>query len=104
MNIKELLDNTPRLKEWAAIGPVQRAELEQFAHLVLDSQATSITCDGVLVGSGHTVWVFSSTGAPKTTTVRKTEALTNYTLFGNIPVAHSFSTRTAAEAYRRENR
>ena len=104
MNLKQLLDQTPRLRAWAAIGPVQRAELEQFAQLLLDSQVTAITCDGVLAKPGDQVWVFSSTGAPKPTTVRPTQSVTNYTLFGNIPVAHSFSTESAAESYRRENR
>ncbi len=104
MNLKQLLDSTPRLRAWCDIGPVQRGELEQFAQLLLDSQATAVTCDGVLAQPGDTVWVFSSTGAPKPTTVRPTEALTNYTLFGNIPVAHSFSTEAAAETYRKHNR
>ena len=104
MDLKTLLDQTPRLREWADIGPVQRAELAQFAQHLLDSQATAITSDGVLVGSGHTVWVLSSTGRPVTTTVRPTQALTNYTLFGLIPVAHSWSTEAAAENYREHNR
>jgi hypothetical protein len=103
MNLKQLLDQTPRLRAWADIGPVQRAELEQFAQLLLNSQATAVTADGVGVKPGDQVWVFSSTGAPKPTTVRTTQALTNYTLFGLIPVAHSFSTEQAAEAYRYAN-
>ena len=104
MNIQEILDQTPRLRAWADIGPVQHAELAQFAQDLLASQATAITADGVLVGSGHTVWVLSSTGRPVTTTVRPTQALTNYTLFGLIPVAHSWSTEVAAENYRKHNR
>jgi hypothetical protein len=103
MNIQEILDQTPRLKAWADIGPVQHAELARFVEAVLNSRATAITADGVLVGSGHTVWVLSSTGRPVTTTVRPTQALTNYTLFGLIPVAHSWSTEAAAENYRKHN-
>jgi hypothetical protein len=104
MNLKQILDTTPRLRAWADIGPVQRAEVEQFAQLVLDSRAVGVTADGYFVEAGNKVWVISSTGAPKPTTVCKTQALTDYYLFGNIPVAHSFSTRKAAEAYRSENR
>ena len=104
MNLKQLLDNTPRLREWAQIGPVQRAEVEQFAQLLLDSQVVGITDDGVGVNPGDQVWVLSSTGRPQPTTVRTTQALTNYSLFGLIPVQHSWSTEAAAESYRRENR
>ena len=103
MNIQEILDQVPRLRAWAAIGPVQHAELAQFAQHLLDSQATAVTADGVLVGSGHTVWVLSSTNRPVATTVRTTQALTNYSLFGLIPVAHSWSTKTAANNYLKEN-
>lgn len=102
MKVTELLP--PRLRDWYNIGPVQRAELEQFAQALLAAQVAAITADGVAVKPGDQVWVFSSTGAPKPTSVRPTEALTNYTLFGNIPVAHSFSTEAAAERYRSENR
>jgi hypothetical protein len=100
MKLKELLDQTPRLRAWAKIGPVQMAELEQFAQTLLDTQATAVTADGVLVEPGDQVWVFSSTGKPTRTTVRKTEAVTDYNLFGNIPVFHSFSTPQAARTYK----
>jgi hypothetical protein len=103
MNIKQLLNQTPRLRAWADIGPVQRAELEQFAQLLLNSQHTAVTSDGVLVEPGTEVWIFDSVGAAKPTTVRETQALTNYTLFGNIPVAHSFSSREAAIKYQKQN-
>jgi len=103
MNILELLDQTPRLRAWAAIGPVQRAELEQFAQALLDSRAVGVTCDGYFVEPGDQVWVFSSTGKPTATTVRKTEAVTDYYLFGNVPVTHSFSYKQAAEDYRKHN-
>lgn len=103
MNIKEILANTPRLRAWADIGPVQRAELEQFAHAVLEQKAQAITADGVLVAADTEVWIFDGIGSIKPTSVRSTEALTNYYLFGNIPVAHSFSTREAADAYRKQN-
>lgn len=101
MNIKTLLDQTPRLRAWADIGPVQRAEVEQFAQLLLDSQHTAITADGVLVTAGTEVWIFDGVGAAKSTTVRETQALTNYTLFGNIPVSHSWSSREAAINYQK---
>jgi hypothetical protein len=90
MNLKQILDSTPRLRAWAAIGPVQHAEVMQFAEAVLNSRAVGVTADGYFVQPGNQVWVISSTGAPKPTTVCKTVALTNYYLFGQIPVAHSF--------------
>lgn len=103
MNIKQILDQTPRLRAWANIGPVQRAEVEQFAEAVLDSRATALTADGILVEPGDQVWVFSSTGKPTATTVRKTECVTDYYLFGNVPVAHSFSYKQAALNYKKHN-
>lgn len=103
MNIKQLLDYTPRLRDWANIGPVQRAELEQFAQLLLNQQVSAITSDGVLVKPGDPVWVISSTGKPEPTTVQPTEAVTGYYLFGDIPVAHSFSTVQALRQYQKEN-
>lgn len=101
MNLKQILDQVPRLRAWANIGPVQRAELEQFAQALLDSQHTAVTSDGVLVQPGDQVWVIDGVGIPKPTTVRETQAVTNYYLFGNIPVAHSFSSRQAALDYQR---
>lgn len=103
MNLKQILDQTPRLRAWAAVGPVQRAELEQFAQLLLDSRATAVTADGVLVQPGDQVWVISSVGIPEPTTVKPTEAVTGYYLFGQIPVAHSFSTKDALRQYQQEN-
>ena len=103
MNLKQILDQTPRLRAWADIGPVQRAELEQFAQLLLASQHTAITSDGVLTKPGNQVWIFDGVGAIKPTSVRETQAVTNYYLFGNIPVAYSFSSREAALEYRQEN-
>ena len=101
MNLKQILDQTPRLRAWADIGPVQMAELEQFAQILLDSQHTAITADGVLVKPGDQVWVFSSTGGVQSTTVQATKALTHYYLFDQVPVAHSFSTPEAALEYQR---
>ena len=86
MNIQEILDQVPRLREWADTGPLQHAELAQFAELVLNSRAVGVTADGYFVEPGNQVWVISSTGAPKPATVCKTQALTNYELFGRIPV------------------
>ena len=99
MNLKQLLDNTPRLRAWANIGPVQRAELEQFAHGLLNSQISAITADGAGVTSGEEVWVLSSLNSPMPCTVKPLEAYTTYTLFGPVPVAHSFSTKQAALDY-----
>ena len=103
MKLQQLLDQTPRLREWANIGPVQRAELEQFAQALLNSQHTAVTADGALVKPGDPVWVISSTGKPEPTTVRPTQAVTSYYLFGQIPVAHSFSTKDALRQYQQEN-
>lgn len=103
MNIKTLLDQVPRLRAWANIGPVQRAELEQFAQALLNSQVTAVTSDGVLVQPGDQVWVISYVGSPEPTTVKPTQAVTGYYLFGFIPVAHSFSTKKALRQYQREN-
>jgi hypothetical protein len=100
MNLKQILDQTPRLRAWADIGPVQRAEVEQFAQLLLDQHAKAITADGVLVQAGTEVWIIDGVGSVKPTSVRNTEAVTNYYLFGNIPVAHSFSSREAALEYK----
>lgn len=80
---------------------MQLAELEQFAQAVLNSEAVALTADGVLVTPGTKVYVFSSTGSVQSTTVQPTEAVTDYYLFGNIPVAHSFSTREAALNYKK---
>ena len=103
MTLKQILETTPRLREWSEIGPVQRAELTHFAQLLLDQQVVGITCDGVGVGPGDQVWVFSGTGSIQSTTVQPAKALTHYYLFDQIPVSHSFSTREAAERYSRAN-
>ena len=98
MDIKALLP--PRLRDWYEIGPVQRAELEQFAEAVLQSRATAITADGKLVNTDDKVWVLSSTGKIEKTRVLKPEVVTDYYLFGNIPVSSSFSTKAAAQTYK----
>lgn len=97
-------DKYPRLKDWYQIGPAQRAELEAFVEDVLAGRAAGVTADGVLVEPGQEVWVFSSTGNIVPTSVRPVEALTNYYLFGQIPVRESFSTEQAAQLYRRYNK
>lgn len=99
MNIQTLLEQTPRLRAWANIGPVQLAELEQFAHGLLNSQIAAITSDGVGVTPGDEVWVLSSLNSPMPCTVKPLEAYTTYTLFGPVQVARSFSTRQAALDY-----
>jgi hypothetical protein len=103
MDLKTLLDQTPRLRAWADIGPVQHAELAQFAQLVLNSRAVGVTADGFFVQPGNQVWVISSTGAPKPATVCKTVALTNYELFGRIPVSESWLDVKALRNYQAHN-
>lgn len=103
MNIKQILDQTPRLRDWADIGPVQRAELQEFADAVLRTRAVGVTCDGYFAEPGNRVWILNGVGTPTPTTVRKAEALTNYDLFGPVPVAHSWMDREQLERYRREN-
>lgn len=103
MNYKTLLDQTPRLRAWAAVGPVQRAEVEQFVQTILNSRAVGVTCDGHFVDAGDKVYVFSSTGSIQSTTVCKTVALTHYYLYDQIPVSHSFSTSEAAQNYQKHN-
>jgi hypothetical protein len=90
MNLKQILDQTPRLRAWAAIGPVQHAELTQFAEAVLNQRAAGVTADGFFVEPGNRVWILDSLGSPKPTTVQKTQALTDYYLFGQIPVSESW--------------
>jgi hypothetical protein len=103
MNIEQILDQTPRLRAWANIGQVQRAELAQFVETVLNSRAVGVTADGFFVEPGNKVWVISSTGAPKPATVCKTQALTNYELFGRIPVSESFMDVKALRNYQKHN-
>jgi hypothetical protein len=90
MNIKDILDTVPRLRDWYNTGPVQHAELALFVETVLSSRASGVTADGYFVQPGNKVWVISSTGTPKSATVCKTQALTDYELFGPIPVSQSF--------------
>ena len=103
-DFRELLDYYPRLKSFYEIGVVQRTELEAFVNAALQADMVAVTADGELVQAGDTVYVFSSTGAVKPTTVREREVVTNYTLFGNIPVSESFSTEQAAQNYCKYNK
>ena len=100
-DFRELLDYFPRLKNFYEIGVVQRTELEAFVNAALQADMVAVTADGEIVQAGDTVYVFSSTGVPKPTTVRKLEAITNYELFGKIPVAESFSSEQAALNYQK---
>jgi len=100
-NLKSLLP--PRLLEWYQIGPVQRAELEQFAQAVLDSRAAGVTADGFFVEPGNQVWILDGIGNIKPTSVRKTVALTNYYLFGNIPVSESWMDCKQLEKFKHDN-
>lgn len=97
-------DKYPRLRDWYSIGPVQRAELEAFVEELLAGSAVAVTADGKLVEAGDEVWVFSSTGRAVATTVKPLEAVTNYYLFGQIPVRESFSSEQAAQLWRRHNK
>jgi hypothetical protein len=103
MNLKQILDSTPRLRAWANIGPLQHAELALFVEAVLDSRAVGVTADGYFVQPGNQVWVISSTGAPKPATVCKTQALTDYELFGRIPVSESFLDQQNLRNYQKQN-
>jgi hypothetical protein len=100
-DFRELLNYYPRLKSFYEIGPLQRCELEAFVNSALKADMVGVTADGELVQAGDQVWVFSSTRVPKPTTVQELKALTNYTLFGNIPVSESFSTEQAALNYQK---
>lgn len=100
-DFRALLKYYPRLKDFYDVGPLQRCELEAFVNSALQSDMVAVTADGELVQAGDQVWVFSSTGAPKPTTVRKPEVVTNYELFGKIPVSESFSSEQAALNYRK---
>jgi hypothetical protein len=75
--------------------------LEAFVNAALQADMVAVTADGELVQAGDTVYVFSSTGAVKPTTVREPQVVTNYELFGKIPVSESFSTEQAAQNYRK---
>ena len=99
--MKTILEKFPRLLDWYSIGPVQRAELEQFMMDVI-AEKRAITADGKLVAAGDQVWVISSTNIPQRTHMQALEATTNYYLFGNVPVKHSFSSKTAAINYLKE--
>jgi hypothetical protein len=105
MNLKQLLESTPRLRAWSETGQVQYTELQQFAEEVLNSQVSAVTYDGVGVKPGEQVWVLSSLRTPVPTTVKVLQAYTNYILHNNLtPVSQSFSTREAANNYLKHNR
>jgi hypothetical protein len=100
-DFRQLLEYYPRLKNFYEIGVVQRTELEAFVNAALQADMVAVTADGEIVQAGDTVYVFSSTGAVKPTTVREREVVTNYELFGKIPVSESFSTEQAAHNYKK---
>jgi hypothetical protein len=99
-DFRELLDYYPRLRAWYNIGPVQRCELEAFVNAALQADMVAVTADGELVQAGDTVYVLSSTGKIESATVQKPEVLTDYYLYHNIPVSHSFSSEQAAQNYK----
>ena len=99
--LRELIDYLQRLKSFYEIGVVQRTELEAFVNAALQADMVAVTADGELVQEGDTVWVFSSTRTPTATTVQELKALTNYELFGKIPVSESFSSEQAARNYQK---
>jgi hypothetical protein len=96
--MKRIIDNYPRLKNFYDIGPVQRAELESFLADFL-ALGSALTADSKFVKAGDKVWVISSTGIPKETTVQPLKHLTSYELFGPVSVSSSFSSKTAAIRY-----
>ena len=59
-----------------------------------------MTQDGKEVQTGDTVWVFGSIGDLHATKVKPTVQVTDYYLFGNIPVSDSFSTKKAAQDWK----
>lgn len=99
-DFRELLEYYPRLKSWYEIGVVQRTELEAFVNAALKADMVAVTADGELVQARDTVYVLSSTGEIKSATVQKPEVVTDYYLFGNIPVTSSFSSKQAAQIYK----
>lgn len=101
-DFRQLLDYYPRLKSFYEIGSVQRCELEAFVSSALQAGMTGVTADGELVSPGDPVWVLSSIGNVEPTTVKDSRPVTTYYLYDNIPVSSSFSTREAAEAYKRD--
>lgn len=103
-DFRELLDYFPRLRDWYNIGVVQRTELEAFVNSALQADMVAVTADGEIVQAGDKVWVISSTGKPERTTVQKLEAVTNYELFGKIPVQHSFSSQKALRNYQKHQK
>lgn len=102
-DFRELLEHYPRLKSFYEIGIVQRTELEAFVNSALKADMVGVTADGELVQAGDQVWVFSSTGKIESTKVQKPEVVTDYYLFGDIPVSNSFSSEQAALNYRKYN-
>jgi hypothetical protein len=103
MNLNTLLDSTPRLRAWYKVGPVQRAELEHLVQQLINYRDYGLTADGELVCAGTKVWVLDSLGKPTKAAMCPLEAITNYELWGPVPVAHSFSTRQAALDYKKYN-
>jgi hypothetical protein len=103
MNLATLLDGTPRLRGWTNIGPVQRAELEQFANALLEHGDHALTADGELVLPGSQVWVCSSFGAAIPARVLPIIPYTNYGRRGPVPVARAWSSKQAAEIYQQTN-
>lgn len=101
-NFRLLLKQYPRLCDWYEIGPVQRAELEGFVNSVIQAGMVAVTADGELVSPGDQVWALSSTGKIEPTTVQIPKARTYYSLFGDIPVSSSWSTKEFAERYKRD--
>lgn len=103
-DFRELLEYYPRLKNFYEIGVVQRTELEAFVNAALKADMVAVTADGEIVQANATVYVFSSTGVIKRTRVLEPKVVTDYYLFGNVPVTNSFSSEEAALNYRKYNK
>lgn len=99
-DFRELLNYYPRLKNFYEIGVVQRCELEAFVNSALQADMVAVTADGEIVQAGDTVYVLSSTGKIESAKVQRPEVVTDYYLFGDIPVTSSFSSKQAAQIYK----
>lgn len=98
MKLSLLLKNTPRLLDWYNIGPVQRAELEDFASLILMSWAKGVTLDGYLVEDSDPVWFLAKRSDIKVLLV--SQLLDNP--YEAIPISQSFYERKNCENYYNE--
>jgi hypothetical protein len=98
--VKQILEHFPRLQSWYNVGPVQRAELAEFAAAIC-AENMAVTADYRLVSPGDQVWVLAGVEDVVETTVL--EPVTAYEHYRPVPVAHSFSTEQAARTHLKYN-